>query len=397
MPHTTVVRRLIPPLAGVLLLVAACGESSNVASESSPSINACPQRVEATFPADFPAYTGAILTGDVACAGFSNLVSGTVELIRHWSTSDSGQKVDDFYSSKLSQGRWTVTNTIPVQPDGSTEVDFGATNDMSLDGSVDYTAGSPADIAVSIFTQNAEIQTAASPSTSSNLPTSTACGDPHAHVYSPDRLQLLAPCVTLTGTVDIIRTESDGDLHVLLRLDPGQSKYINAKNISAENGDLVTEPVCVNAPTQADAIPACSGYHNPLPIPGVGSHVAATGAWVLDLDHGWMELHPVFAFGAAETAPSAEATPPAATSPNPTPVVVNLCGAPQNPWNYTFCGGTLISAPDPGFCSYFPCISSFWNGTGYVVQCVDGKFSKSGGHTGVCSQHGGFKRNLYAP
>ena len=230
-----------------------------------------------------------------------------------------------------------------------------------------------------------------------------ACGDPHAHVYSPDRLQLLAPCVTVTGTVAIIRTEKDGDLHVLLRLDPGQDKYINATNVSAESGLLVLEPVCVNTPTQADAIPACAGYKNPLPIPEVGTHVSVTGAWVHDLDHGWLELHPVFAFngvGAPVAAPSPAATPIPAPTPStapPPPPVVNLCGAPANPWNYNFCGGNLITAPATGFCSYFTCISSFATGTGYVVQCVDGKFSKSGGHTGVCSQHGGFSRNLYSP
>jgi len=208
--------------------------------------------------------------------------------------------------------------------------------------------------------------------------------------------------VTVTGTVEIIRTEKDGDLHVLLRLDPGQNEYINAVNVSAQNSLLVLEPVCVNTPTQADAIPACAGYANPLPIPAVSTHVSATGAWVHDLDHGWLELHPVFAFngvGASLASPSPAASPPPALLPStvPPPQVVNLCGAPSNPWNYNFCSGSLIKAPSSGFCSYFNCISSFAQGTGYVVQCVDGTFSKSGGHTGVCSQHGGFKRNLYSP
>lgn len=228
------------------------------------------------------------------------------------------------------------------------------------------------------------------------------CGDPKAHVYSPDRLKLLAACVTVTGTVAVIRSETDGDLHVLLKLDPGEEKYLNAKNISAELGDLVLEPVCVRSPTQADAIPACAGYANPLLIPAVGSHVSVSGAWVLDQDHGWQELHPVFSFNGVGVPPTAARTsPPATTAPPPPPAttapVANLCGAPANPWNYTFCGGTLIASPVAGFCSYFGCISSFATGTGYVVQCGDGTYSKSGGHTGVCSQHGGFGRNLYSP
>jgi hypothetical protein len=128
---------------------------------------------------------------------------------------------------------------------------------------------------------------------------------------------------------------------------------------------------------------------------------------VLDLDHGWMELHPVFAFngiGGASVNPAPTLSPSPSVEPaspslasSPAPNAVNYCGAPQNPWNYNFCGGKLITSPDPDFCSYFTCISSFWNGTSYIVQCGDGAFSKSGGHTGVCSTHGGFRRNLHSP
>ena len=160
------------------------------------------------------------------------------------------------------------------------------------------------------------------PATTASLPPAAgqACGDPHAHVYSPDRLELLAACVTITGTVAVIRTEKDGDLHLLLQLDPGEGKYLNAKNVSGEMGDLVLEPVCVHTPTQTDAIPACAGYQNPLSIPVVGSHISVTGPWVLDLDHGWQEIHPVFAFngvGAPATPTPIQATATAAPAPAP--------------------------------------------------------------------------------
>jgi len=244
---------------------------------------------------------------------------------------------------------------------------------------------------------------APAPVTTTSLPPPTAqqCGDPQAHVYSPDRLQLLDPCVAVVGTVAVIRTEKDGDLHVLLGLDPGQTKYVNTTNVSAQQGDLVLEPVCVSTPTQTDAVAACTGYINPLPIPAVGAHVRVTGAWVLDLDHGWMEIHPVSAFDAAPAATHASSSPTPSPSPTLWPTtttapVINLCGAPPNPWNYNYCGGSLITSPAADICQYFTCISSFWSGTGYVVQCVDGDLSKSGGHTGVCSQHGGFQRNLYS-
>ena len=32
-----------------------------------------------------------------------------------------------------------------------------------------------------------------------------------------------------------------------------------------------------------------------LPAPEVGARVVLTGAWVLDTDHGWNEIHPVWA------------------------------------------------------------------------------------------------------
>jgi hypothetical protein len=120
----------------------------------------------------------------------------------------------------------------------------------------------------------------------------------------------------------------------------------------------------------------------------------------------------------ASEVPTVEATrPPTATpqptpaptpvpTPRPTPVptkpptaapVANTCGAPANPWGYSFCsGGTVVTSPPASFCDVFsPCISNFWNGRGYVEQCKDGSYSKSGGISGSCSYHGGNLRPLY--
>lgn len=59
-------------------------------------------------------------------------------------------------------------------------------------------------------------------------------------------------------------------------------------------------------------------------------------------------------------------------------------------------GGTPVEGPgsyshaaDALFCSTHSCIDNFPNGTGYVVQCVDGEWSHSGGKSGACSDHGG--------
>ena len=79
-------------------------------------------------------------------------------------------------------------------------------------------------------------------------------------------------------------------------------------------------------------------------------------------------------------------------SPTPTPVAVNLCGAPANPWGYNFCGGPVVTAAPSNFCRYFACVLLFWKDTGNLVQCGDGLYS----HAGACSSHGGARRSVRA-
>ncbi|MDX6210516.1 MAG: hypothetical protein QOE24_2907 [Frankiales bacterium] len=67
----------------------------------------------------------------------------------------------------------------------------------------------------------------------------------------------------------------------------------------------------------------------------------------------------------------------------------SLCGAPQNPMGYNFCGGTPVVAPASNTCDYFRCIANFDNGKGYMEECRDGTYSMSGGRRGACSYHGG--------
>jgi hypothetical protein len=128
----------------------------------------------------------------------------------------------------------------------------------------------------------------------SGAPTGSACRSPAEHVYHPYRLQVRNPCLTLTGVIDRVKDEPDGDYHVRLHLDPRFANLVNSANVAQQGGDLVLEPVCIHAITQADAVGACAGYTNPLLIPARGTHVIATGAYVLDTDHGWMELHPLW-------------------------------------------------------------------------------------------------------
>src|SRR6476646_4663142 len=73
-------------------------------------------------------------------------------------------------------------------------------------------------------------------------------------------------------------------------------------------------------------------------------------------------------------------------------------GVNGNPWKYNFVPGKLIYTPNSAFCNgrYFHCIPNFPNGKGYVVECHDGLFSKSGGKSGSCSSHHGNWRILYS-
>jgi hypothetical protein len=98
--------------------------------------------------------------------------------------------------------------------------------------------------------------------------------------------------------------------------------------------------------------------------------------------------------------PKPTATPqpaPTDTPVPPPPAPTCIPGAVNcNPYGYNFEPGNLIYNPPGNFCTYFNCIASFWDGRGYVIQCVDGTFSKSGGIQGSCSHHGGNSRPLYS-
>ncbi len=112
-----------------------------------------------------------------------------------------------------------------------------------------------------------------------------------SHVWSPYRLKILQQCQTVTGTlVEAPYTEIDGDEHVIVRLDDQYTNLLNNKN----NGTLIVEPICQKQPLEPIAALACGDYRQSIYIPAVGEHVKITGDVVLDLDHGWVEIHPVY-------------------------------------------------------------------------------------------------------
>jgi hypothetical protein len=143
----------------------------------------------------------------------------------------------------------------------------------------------------------------------------SACGTAlWRHVYHPDRLHLVRRCMTVRGRVTELRWEPDGDLHILLATRPA---LVNAVNDKYEHGYLVLEEVCQGSVTQADAVAACQRVPHNLIVPSVGDRVTVSGSYVLDADHGWMEIHPVTRLTITGFAPSSSA-PPAPAGCHPT-------------------------------------------------------------------------------
>jgi hypothetical protein len=110
-----------------------------------------------------------------------------------------------------------------------------------------------------------------------SAPTCAAPAGVLAGVYHPRRLHVLAACRSVSGTVIRISHELDGDLHI--GLDSGGALTNNVNRLKL-GGELVVE-----------FMPRDGGH---LPAPSVGDRVSLTGAWVLDTNHGWQELHPVW-------------------------------------------------------------------------------------------------------
>jgi len=115
-------------------------------------------------------------------------------------------------------------------------------------------------------------------------------GDPLAGVYHPARLVVQSRCRVAVGTVEVVRFEAyDGDVHVELRLDPGQETLLSGGN-GRIGGNLLLE-----------IVPPDRGR---VPIPRVGSRVSAVGPLVDDTAHGWREIHPAWAISSGTIVPA---------------------------------------------------------------------------------------------
>ncbi|MEO9363898.1 MAG: hypothetical protein ABI348_08360 [Nitrososphaera sp.] len=120
------------------------------------------------------------------------------------------------------------------------------------------------------------------------------------HVYRPERLKVVNPCVSVTGAIESITPEPDGDLHILVKLDSQYSNLTkdNMANAIFQQGNLVVEAICQHETILSGPKAACSNFHQDLllTIPPVGTHVEVVGSYVLDQGHfDWAEIHPVTA------------------------------------------------------------------------------------------------------
>src|SRR5205807_3009350 len=76
--------------------------------------------------------------------------------------------------------------------------------------------------------------------------------------------------------------------------DAGYMKFLVHGNLIDQYGTLVVEIM--------------PGQH--LPLPTMGEHIAVFGTWVYDRDHGWNEIHPIWATRELATGRTVYALPP---------------------------------------------------------------------------------------
>jgi hypothetical protein len=123
-------------------------------------------------------------------------------------------------------------------------------------------------------------------------PVSPYCrgGGPLAGVYHPQRLNVKSRCAAAVGTVRQVKFEEyDGDVHIDLRLDPGQESLLADGN-ERVGGNLVVEVIPQDRSRVA--------------LPPEGARVQVVGPWVEDTQHGWNEIHPAWWISAGRIEPA---------------------------------------------------------------------------------------------
>lgn len=125
-----------------------------------------------------------------------------------------------------------------------------------------------------------------------------------AGVYHPGRLLVLDSCTSASGSIVRVKHQVDGDVHLLVNLDPSYRRLLDQGNIDNAGGNLV-----------AELMPRDAGHFSE---PRVGDRVRLVGAWSHDAWHNWNEIHPVWAMSTAGgrwqvSGPENGGAPPAAS------------------------------------------------------------------------------------
>ena len=136
-------------------------------------------------------------------------------------------------------------------------------------------------------------------------------GDPLAGVYVPSRLHVEKNCLTVTGTVECVHHEPDGDVHVLVQLARRYRGILTpasgAQHCAGAGGSgrlLVVEIIPQHGSFPfLDNSADLGGFVTPA-APRTGDRIRVTGPYVLDTNKlhdllspgvkNWAEIHPAW-------------------------------------------------------------------------------------------------------
>ena len=137
-------------------------------------------------------------------------------------------------------------------------------------------------------------------------------GPPLAGVYLSGRLRLVDRCRTVSGTVDCLKLEPDGDYHVRLSVDEQYAALLaSANDLQTCTGHAGPHLVVEIIPQHSHGVlfrtnNADAGGFNDPPMPAPGDHVTVTGPYVIDTNslhrilyqgraaENWAEIHPAW-------------------------------------------------------------------------------------------------------
>jgi len=136
-------------------------------------------------------------------------------------------------------------------------------------------------------------------------------GSPLAGVYLSFRLHLKDSCVTVSGTVDCVQHEDDGDIHIRLRVDPAYRRLLTPANGYQQCPGHTGPHLVVEIIPQHGHLPfptnsaTLGGFITPIG-PAAGDHITVTGPYVWDTNilhdlvypgknvANWAEIHPAW-------------------------------------------------------------------------------------------------------